>query len=111
MWSEIKIPEHLEGAIMTPHDHEDESHRPLWILWKHLIGADGRSDGPQIDCICDTERSARYHVMNLLDWIERSSEDISLHVERVPANHRFASSMADAFADPTLMRLYSRKGD
>lgn len=114
------FPDHLEQAIVTPHEHETEGHPPLWILWKHQTGSDGIPDVPRIDCICDSERTTRY---NLNAIFESYAPDIkngllTIFVERIPANHRFASSMSDKFVDSTLTQVrrsiagrYRRDGD
>src|ERR1041385_4799768 len=94
-YGKLTIPSHIEKAIVTPHDHEGENHRPLWILWKHEICDDRLSDGPQIESICDSESSIRYHVIMMLERIERihrsnwDKNELLIHVERVPANHNF----------------------
>ncbi len=61
----------VELAIVTPHEHETPHHKPLWILWKQLIGYDGVAE----------------HLF---------------HVERIPANHQFASSIEGLFQDSML---------
>jgi hypothetical protein len=101
-YGELAVPEHVERAIVTPHDHEGPNNRPLWIVWKHEIGGDGISDGPQLDSICDSERSIRYHVAMMLERQEvyirsRDRGEFRFHVERVPANHNFGRSDLRAY--------------
>lgn len=101
-YGELTVPEDVEKAIVTPHDHETPSNRPLWIVWRHTIGRDGLSDGPEIDSICDSERSVRYHVAMMLERVEGSRQggdhgDFLFHVERVPANHNFGFTDLKAF--------------
>ena len=100
-----KMSVHLAAAIETPHDHEGALNRPLWVIWKKLTMRDGRTDGPHIDTICDSLEMAYAHVYILLDEPETIAGNREVYVERIPANHRFASSMAEYFTDPSLMRL------
>lgn len=103
-YGELSAPEHVERAIITPHDHEGPNNRPLWIVWKHEIGGDGISDGPQLDSICDSERSIRYHVAMMLERQEahvraRDRGEFRFHVERVPANHNFGRTDLKAYEE------------
>jgi hypothetical protein len=96
--------ERIERAIMTPHDHEGPQNRPLWIVWKHVICADGVSDGPQLESICDSERSIRYHAAMMIERHDahlRSRErgEFRFHIERVPANHNFGRSDLKAYEE------------
>jgi hypothetical protein len=87
-------------VINKPNPHEGEGNKPVWIIW------DVRTDcAPQIDTICDTADSAVYHYSMIAGEIdqwktERSPVGRTAYVERVPANHRFASSVAYLFDGP-----------
>lgn len=118
--NDIPIPAHLEAAIATPHAYEGPNNRPLWLIWKHEPGQDGLSDPPAIDCVCDTDDYARYCVRAILESSQARQSmglpEITVWIERIPANHRFASTMADVFSDHTLtqvkaMRRFRRDGD
>lgn len=111
------VPPHIVEVIDTPHDHEGADNKPIWIIWKHHSGYP-----PVIDTLCDTADSAVYHYGMLAAEIAQARRaDLSAHVERVPANHRFASSLNDVFADKTFTSMkqktarnafrYSRNGD
>lgn len=106
------LPEHIERAITTPHAHEGEHNKPLWILWKHEIAGDGLSDGPLIDSICDTEYAARYNAHGMIESWGRPDPyggTVRFFVERIPANHRFASSIADALEEHVRSQIKVRK--
>jgi hypothetical protein len=99
-----EVPEHLVLAIETPHDHEGKGNRPLWIIWKQYVGRNGAVSGPQIDTVCDTLRSAYY--MLLEENARRTLHlPVIINVERIPANHRFASSIGEVFTDNTLTKV------
>lgn len=84
------VPAHVEIQITTPHDHEDDQHKPVWLIWMlQRIAKDGYPYWPRLDSVCDTDDSARYHVRAAI----QSHPDSDIHVERVPFNHRFASSL------------------
>lgn len=111
------VPPHVVEVINTPHDHEGDKNEPIWIVWKHQSGF-----SPVIDTLCDTPDSAVYHYGMLAGEIAQARRaDLSVHVERVPANHRFASSLNDVFADKTFTTMkqktarnafrYARDGD
>lgn len=80
--------------INTAHDHEGDGNHPIWIIW------DVRPDQPpQIDTLCDTADSAVYHYGAVAQEIAQAKSiypyrQRSVFVERVPANHRFASSIS-----------------
>jgi hypothetical protein len=79
----------IERAIATPHEHEGEGHNPLWLIW--TIDRDritGVPYFPHLDSVCDTETSARYHFLSAATHGGKQ-----IWVERIPANHRFASSL------------------
>lgn len=89
-------------TINKPHFHEGEGNKPIWIIWS--LRADC---APQIDTLCDTADSAVYHYGMIMEEIEmgaqqgrRMSKHRAAAVERVPANHRFASSIAYLFDGP-----------
>jgi hypothetical protein len=83
------VPEDIEKSITTPHAHENEHHRPLWLIWKiRKLSRDGVPFFPELDTVCDSEDMARAHVRGVL---YESHERV--WVERIPANHRFASSL------------------
>lgn len=91
------VPPHVVEQINTPHDHENaDGNRPLWIIW-----VVARDQAPSIDTICDTPDSAVYHYGAVIEgnptWIREGK--LTAHVERVPANHRFASSISDIVFD------------
>lgn len=107
------VPPHVVDQINTPHDHENaEGNRPLWIIWAVPQGKQ-----PVIDTICDTPDSAVYHYGAVVEsnptWIRTGA--LAVHVERVPANHRFASSMSDVFVGGSTLRTRTprryRQGD
>jgi len=76
------IPRRFEASLTTPHSHEGEHNRPLWLIWKRPADT-----FPTLDSVCDSEESARYHLSAVLE-----SKDIEVYVERIPANHRFGNS-------------------
>ena len=86
-------------TINKRHSHEGDDNKPIWIIWSVTAGC-----APQIDTLCDTADSAVYHYGMIAGEIEQSC--VSGHnnrmafVERVPANHRFASSVAYLFDGP-----------
>jgi hypothetical protein len=111
------VPSHVVEIINAPHDHEGPGNKPVWIIWKHLAGYP-----PVIDTLCDTADSAVYHYGMLASEIDQAKRtDLLVYVERIPANHRFASSLNDVFADPTFTTMkqktarnafrYAREGD
>lgn len=75
----------LELAIMTPHRHEGSLNKPLWLIWANAKDGDGWA----LLCICDSERACRYNVECY------GFPQLTLIVERIPANHAFASSVED----------------
>lgn len=97
------LPDEVERAISAPHDQEGEHNKPLWIIWKADIGGDGLTDGPQIDSIADTIEVARFLAACVLDEIESrramTRGEMHLHIERVPANHRFGMIDLHAFRE------------
>lgn len=105
------VPDHLEEAIVTPHKHEDAHHKPLWLIWIVKKGWDGRPEFPELDTVCDSPDSARYHVSAAIQSHARAE----ISVERIPANHRFASSLdylqMDAHVALWKERLKRRDGD
>lgn len=114
------VPPHVVEIIDRPHDHEGDGNKPIWIIWKHRTGFP-----PVIDTLCDTADSAVYHYGMLAGEIAQrleatAGDGLAVYVERVPANHRFASSLNDVFSDPTYMKVkpigrnarrYNRVGD
>lgn len=76
------LPRDIESAIVTPSRGEDAACPPLWLLW--INRKDG--DGWFLHCVANSEESARY-------CIECYGEQSALIVERIPANHAFASSI------------------
>lgn len=113
-----KCPDDLRRGIATPHEHETPHNKPLWIIWRMTIARDGVPDGPHIDSVCDEEQLAIAHVGMVFESYHPSYGDTKVFVERIPANHRFASSMAEHFTDSRLakvkelpMRSYRRVGD
>ncbi len=105
------LPDWAERQIMTPHEHEGSHWPPLWIVWKHRTTLSELDDPPAIDCVCTTEKMVRYAFAAM--WDERSrmfeGDKIEINIERVPANHRFASSLGDWFYDKTLMMVKAMK--
>lgn len=115
------VPAHVVEIIDRPHDHEGDHNKPIWIIWKHRPGFP-----PIIDTLCDTADSAVYHygmlageIVQRQGYSQTGASDVAF-VERVPANHRFASSLNDVFSDPNFMktkpigrnaRRYARDGD
>ena len=97
----------LEAAIVTAHDHEHPSRRPpLWIIWKIVTSSDGVQELPAIDCICDSEHSVRYHLYGVFESYGVGNL-LRVYVERVPANHRFASSLEHEFYTSALTSVRS----
>jgi hypothetical protein len=89
---ENKIPDVIESIITTPHDHEGEHNKPLWLIWK--VDRDSRTDVPYfpvLESVCDSERSARYHYLMAVSGFLKKE----VFVERIPANHGFGSSLDD----------------
>ena len=82
--------EDIEKSITTPHSHEGEHNPPLWLIWSRKKGRTGLYDFPALDTVGDTEHSARYHVNAVLE-----TPNTIVSVERIPANHRFGSSIPD----------------
>jgi hypothetical protein len=89
-------------TINKRHSHEGDGNKPIWIIWS--LRADC---APQIDTLCDTADSAVYHYGMIMQEIEagvqqgrQMSKHLAAAVERVPANHRFASSIAYLFDGP-----------
>lgn len=78
------VPANLEPAITTPHEHEGKNNPPLWLIWIHRVEM-----FPVLDSVADSEKSCRYHVGAIL----YSRPDENVYVERIPANHRFGSSL------------------
>ena len=76
----------FEPSITTPHDHESKGQPPLWLIW--ILQPEGF---PVLDSVADSEDSCRGHVGMIL----YSAPDADVHVERIPANHRFGSSLED----------------
>lgn len=94
-----QIPESVEQAIMRKHDHEGPANRPLWLIWKIQLRRDGAVDDTALSSVADSADNARYAVASLmglyLGEIQPRSEN-HCFVERVPANHSFASSLDSA---------------
>lgn len=92
-----KIPKSIINSIETPHSHEGKNNKPLWIVW--FIEYDNKNTPyyPAIDSIADSENSAKYHVASLLrlEYNQEPRQNIYCWVERVPANHRFGSSLEE----------------
>ena len=80
-------PKSFEPLITTPHEHESKGSPPLWLIW--IIN--GAVTFPVLDSVADSEDSCRCHVGMIL----YSDPDEDVHVERIPANHRFGSSLED----------------
>lgn len=83
----------LEKRIVTPHEHEGKGHPPLWVIW--VVERSSITDVPYfpvLDSVCDSEDSARYHVGARL---ESGVKGMEVYVERIPANHRFGSSLPE----------------
>ena len=103
------VPDHLREAIKTPHAYEnDKTKRPVWLIWKTFVIKDrpglpeshrGLVYGPYLDSVCDSEDSALYHVGALFESSEYGrTADQHIFVERIPCNHRFASSLENELA-------------
>lgn len=94
------ITDDIIDIINTPHSHEGDGNQPIWIIWCVHEGC-----APQIDTLCDTADSAVYHYSMIAQEIAASvairvpARRVAF-VERVPANHRFASSVAYLFDGP-----------
>ena len=86
------VPRSLEDAITTPHEHESPNRRALWLVWVVTTARTGVPFFPALDSVCDSEESARYHIGAA---IETGGGRTEVFVERIPANHRFGSSLED----------------
>lgn len=85
-----------ERDIQTPHEHEhSEYNKPLWLIWRMEHASNGVPYFPVLDTVCDSVESARYHVGMAMEESSRSSTTIKVYVERIPANHRFGSSLPE----------------
>lgn len=102
------IPVHLWKVIRTPHEHEGAENKPLWLIWKmKYIKKTGKIVGPVLDCVCDSESSAVYNTGAACEEAIMTTRDkIDVFVERIPANHRFASSIVTE-----MMKMASRHND
>ena len=90
-----RILEPYEDAITTPHPHESKGNPPLWLIWKRIKGDEYRRY-PMLDCVCNSEEMARPHIIMALEAETRDPPPhIIVDVERIPANHRFASSLEE----------------
>ena len=58
----------------------------MWLIWKRQ----SPQDFPTLDSVCDSDWSAVAHTAMALD-----ARGVTVVVERIPANHRFASSLGD----------------
>jgi hypothetical protein len=106
----IPIPPDVESSITTPHSHESLEMgreggiyagqplgRPLWLIWtRRRLGRFGavvseELDFPTLDSVADNEESARMHYRMAIS--DKTAAQVS--VERIPANHRFASSLGE----------------
>ncbi len=91
MTEQMAIPPEIERVLTTPHVHEHPIHwPPLWLIWKTDVNRNtGVPYFPELSAVCNDIDTARYHVaMALFD-----SPSSRLDVERIPANHRFGSSI------------------
>lgn len=105
----IRLPARIEKAIRQKHDHEGEGHEPLWLIW--LDRKD--HDGIRLNAVANSIDAARYGAFIVIDQGE-------VWVERIPANHGFASSIqskmaeavhASARAQIRIAGYYRRAGD
>ena len=100
------IPKHVEKAIVTPHEHEDEqAHPPLWLIWV----SDGWNPSWRLDEVSNSEVSARGAVIGVLSGPSDVDPKPQVIVERIPANHRFASSISDEI-DKVIVRGNRQRG-
>lgn len=83
-WESIRLPARIEKAIRQKHSHEGQGSPPLWLIW--LDRKDG--DGIRLNAVANAMFAARYGA-----WIVLNQGDV--FVERIPANHGFASSIQD----------------
>lgn len=88
MWDAIKLPARIEKAIRQKHDHEGEGSPPLWLIW--LDQKDG--DGLRLNAVANSVWAARYGAFIVI-------EQGDVWVERIPANHGFASSIQTKMVD------------
>jgi hypothetical protein len=83
------LSEEIELAIATPHPHEDPiASPPLWLIWADHKNGDGWS----LECVANSADNCRYA-------IRCYAENLPVIVERIPANHNFASSVREFIAD------------
>jgi hypothetical protein len=73
----------LEGQITTPHRHEDAACPPLWLIWVNKKDGDGWA----LHCVGNSEEATRYCIECY------GGGESAVIVERIPANHAFASSI------------------
>lgn len=97
----IPIPADVERDIVTPHHHESmevkpeslygdqPTNRPLWLIWVREKSRIGVLYFPTLDSVADCEESARAHYRMAVE----GKPGVDVSVERIPANHRFASSL------------------
>lgn len=112
------VPGNLRAVIATPHQDENQKHnRPVWLIWKtYVVTAErgkGLIYGPYLDSVCDTEDSALYHVGALFESPSYAGTTTQhVFVERIPCNHRFASSLEDELHKLNIEPYrYKRVGD
>ena len=85
------VPASLEPAITTPHHHEGKNNPPLWLIWVMRSSSAGLRDFPALDSVANSEDMCRYHVGAVLE----TDTEVEVYVERIPANHRFGSSLEE----------------
>ena len=90
--SRHSVPSDIEEQITTPHSHESVNQPPLWLIWQELEPGDGFYPV----CISNTEKDARisYNQIAGPEGSRRRARS-RIVIERVPANHIFASTMYD----------------
>ena len=109
-----EIPRRVEQAISTPHEHENEKRPPVWLVWRDR----GDGDGWYLYVVCSSPEMARCNYLAALQtWVKDSG--LRAHVERIPLDHAFASSLYDIIEQerrlgirrPGGHPLYRREGD
>ena len=82
---DIEIPDFIAEAIDTPHAHESDGQRPIWMTWQEIEPGDGW--WPVM--LADNPEDARLNYRMVQARYPRSR----VNVERVPLNHFFGSEM------------------
>lgn len=101
----------IEQALTTPHayeDSEDGMHRPVWLIWERIPG-----EFPYLRMVGLDEGVVRACLDSIIPIWEAPRTYVT--VERIPANHVFASSLSEEIDKVTRRKKnefkYRREGD